>query len=91
MGGELGRLVGLELAGGQLPDVAAGRMSKLMQQTDAVSIIYGDDGGAARVMQDLEIGAVPIWQVNRVDGEMSDFSAEDLALRDEGRHPRERS
>jgi hypothetical protein len=42
-------------------------------------------------MQDLEIGAVPIWQVNRVDGEMSDFSAEDLALRDEGRHPRERS
>jgi len=66
-------------------------MSKLMQQTDAVSIIYGDDGGAARVMQDLEIGAVPIWQVNRVDGEMSDFSAEDLALRDEGRHPRERS
>jgi len=62
-----------------------------MQQTDAVLIIDGDDGGAARVMQDLEIGAMAVRQIDRVDCEIGDLAAKDFALRDKARHPRERS
>jgi hypothetical protein len=52
-------------------------MSMLAKQADAPLVIERDDGGAARVMNDLELRAMTVRQSDIVDGHR-DYTAAKL-------------
>src|SRR5207302_719231 len=74
--GEERRLVGLELAGGQLPQPAAGDIAILPQEAHASLLVQGDRGGTTRMMHDLEERAVAVREQHLVGGDADDPSAE---------------
>jgi hypothetical protein len=51
-------------------------MPMLVQQTDASCVVDRDDGGAARVMHDLEVGAMAVGQRHRIDAHADHASVE---------------
>ncbi len=61
-------LVRFELARGQLPYIAARCVSMLTQQANAVLVVERDDGGATRMVDNLELRAMAIRQGDVVDG-----------------------
>ena len=71
-----GWLVGLELAGGELPQPPAGDVAVLAQQAHALLVIDGDNRRAARMMHDLELGPIPVGENDLIGGHGDDASTE---------------
>ena len=61
------RLIRFELAGRQLPEITAHRMSMLVEQAHAPFVIERNDRRAAGMMNDLERRSVPVGQGDVVD------------------------
>src|SRR6185437_9339062 len=63
--GGLGRGLGrLELAGGELPDPAADRVTELTQQTDTSQVVDCHDCRAARMTDNLKVGYMSVGQAD---------------------------
>ena len=66
------RLVGLELAGGQLPDPAVGDIAILPEKTNPLLRIHGHHGRPSGMVNDIERGPVAVWENDFVGGDRND-------------------
>jgi hypothetical protein len=69
------RLVGFQLSSRQLPDPSFRHVPILPQQAHPVLRVYRHHGSPTRVMNDLELGPIPIRQDDLVRSHRDDASA----------------
>ena len=73
--GGQGRLARIQLAGGQFPQPAAGRVPVLPQQADTILVIERHHGGASGVADDLKLGHRAVRKRDPLQIKVDDFSA----------------